>query len=267
MRQDQQRIFRKAIKHRVVIRITFLLVFSLVPGQLEVKAQTNKYNQLSNEFQFTRAINDKWVGETWLGGTFSDTPTEPRPLSTNIQRYIYIWGHYYYSPKWKFSGSLAYFHNKDVPDIGQYFSPEFRITTMGTYYINRVGYILTTRMRLEFRYMMNEEGYYEDKYRYRQQLKFVKPLNSKFLRQGVFYALTSEEVYFRGYGGSYFDRNRFEAGAGYLITDDLQVELVYSNEYLPREGADEMYNILTFTVTANNLFTKIKGKLSNKPKE
>jgi len=249
------------------LKSPFLIACILFLAPLVTEAQTSKYNQISNELQFSRALNDKWVVETWLGGTFSDTPSEPRPLSTNIQRYIFIWGHFYYSPRWKFSGSMAYFYNKDVPDIGQYLSHELRVTTMGTYYINRVGYILTTRMRLEFRYMMNEEGYFEDKYRYRQQLKFVQPLNSKFLRQGVFYALASEEIFFRGYGGSYFDRNRVEAGAGYLITDDLQVELVYSNEYLPREGTNEMYNILTLTVTANNLFTKIKGKLSHKPKE
>ena len=242
------------------------MVLALVFFSFSARSQTNKYTQLTNELQITRAIDEKWALEAGIGSGFSNTPTETRPLSTNIQRYAFFWGHYYYSPRWKFSGSLAYYHNKDVPDIGQYFSPEFRITVQGLYYINRVGFILTTRMRTEFRYIMNEEGYFEDKYRYRQMLKYIQPLNSKFLRQGVFYVLTSEEVVFRGYD-SFFDRNRFEAGCGYLITDDLQVELSYVNEFLPRETTNELFNALSITITANNLFSNIKGRLSSKSKE
>jgi len=37
-------------------------------------------------------------------------------------------------------------------------------------------------MRAELRIMMNEEGVFEDKYRYRQLLKFVKPVKSKHVR-------------------------------------------------------------------------------------
>jgi len=49
--------------------------------------------------------------------------------------------HYYLSPRWKLSSSLAYYYNKDVPDIGQYFSPEYRFTLQGIYYIHKTGYI------------------------------------------------------------------------------------------------------------------------------
>jgi hypothetical protein len=235
------------------------------------KAQNVSYSQLANELQFSRSINDKWAAETYLGGTFSSTPEESRVLKTNIQRYIFVWAHYYYSPRWKFSSSFAYYYNKDVPDIGQYFSPEYRLTLQGIYYIHKTSYTLFTRMRGEFRYMMNADGVFEDKYRYRQMIKFMKPLNSNVLRQGVGYFVTTEELLFKPdaktKGVNFFDRNRFELGGGYMLTDDLQLELTYVNEFMPRDNGNELYNIISFTVTINNLFLRIKNKASSRSAE
>jgi hypothetical protein len=233
-----------------------------------VKAQTTSYSQLANEIQFARAINDKWAAEVFLGGTFSETSEESRILKTNIQRYIHVWGHYYYSPRWKFTSSFAYIYNKDVPDIGQYLSPEYRFALQGTYFIHKTGYTLTTRMRGEFRYIMNEEGVFEDKYRYRQMIKFVKPINSKVMRQGVGYFLASEELLFKPKaktkGINFFDRNRLEIGAGYLLTDDFSVELAYQNEFMPRDNSNEIYNIAAVTLIFNNLTSNLKKRFSSK---
>jgi hypothetical protein len=244
-----------------------LLLFFLLFWLFDSNAQTNSFTQLGNEFQFVRAINDKFAAEIYFGSTFSNTTTEPRVLSTNIQRYISGWVHYYYSPRWKFSSSLAYYYNKDVPDIGQYFSPEWRLSLQGTYFFHKTGYTLLTRMRGEFRYMMNAEGVYEDKYRYRQMIRYMKPINGKVLRKGVVYFLTSEELLFKPEaktsGVTFFDRNRFEVGGGYLVTDDLQLELTYVNEFLPRDNVNELYNVISFTATFNNPITNIKKHLSS----
>jgi hypothetical protein len=246
-----------------ILLISLFLIFSQ-----GLKSQNASYTQLSNELQFARAINKKWAAELYLGGTFSDTPSDDKVLNTNIQRYFFLWGHYYYSPRWKFSSSFAYYYNKDVPDIGQYFSPEYRLSLQGTYYIHKVGYTLTTRLRGEFRYIMNEEGEFEDKYRYRQMLKFVKPLNSHVFRQGVIYFVTTEELLFKPKaktkGINFIDRNRFEAGFGYLITNDIQLELAYLNEFMPRDDGNQVYNALEITLTFNNLFTNLKRSLFNK---
>ena len=259
---------------RIIIHTVFfavLTVLFVLFSRQSVKAQTTSYNQLSNELQLARAINDKWAAETWLGGTFSSTPTESHVLNTNIQRYIFIWGHYYLSPRWKLSSSLAYYYNKDVPDIGQYFSPEYRLTLQGIYYIHKTGYTLLTRMRGELRYMMNADGVFEDKYRYRQMIKFVKPINSQVLRQGVVYFVTTEELFFKPdaktKGVNFFDRNRFELGGGYLITDNLQLELTYVNEYMPRDNGNEVYNVIAFTVTFNNLLPNLRKRLTSKSSE
>jgi hypothetical protein len=244
---------------------------SLLILAVTTNAQNKSYTQLANELQFARSINDKWAGEVWAGGTFSNTPSNDKVLSTNIQRYFFVWAHYYYSPKWKFSSSFAYYYNKDVPDIGQYLSPEYRLTLQGIYYIHKTGYTLTTRMRFELRYMMNADGDFDFKYRYRQMLKFVKPLNSQVLRKGVFYFLTTEELLFKPEaktkGVNFFDRNRFDIGGGYQITDDLAVELAYLNEFVPRDGGNEVYNVMEFTLTFNNLFPSIKKNLFPKSPE
>jgi hypothetical protein len=232
---------------------------------INANAQTTRYTQLANELQFSRSINDKWAAELWVGGAFSNTPSNDKVLSTNIQRYFFIWAHYYYSPRWKFSSSFAYYYNKDVPDIGQYLSPEYRLTLQSMYYFHKTGYTLATRMRLDLRYMMNSEGDYNFKYRYRQMLKFVKPLNSMVLRQGVVYFLTTEELLFKPdaktKGITFFDRNRFDIGLGYQITDDAAVELAYLNEFVPRDGGNEVYNVMEFTLTFNNFLTNVKNRI------
>lgn len=238
---------------------------------LFTNAQTETYTQLYNELQFARSINDKWVAEIYMGGAFSNTPSEDRVIKTNIQRYFAGWAHYYLTARWKLSSAFGYFHNKDVPDIGQYFSPEYRISLQGIYFIHKTGYTLYTRMRGEIRIMMNEDGEFEDHYRYRQMIKYVQPLNGKFLRKGVVYLYTTEELLFKPNakteGINFFDRNRFELGAGYLFSDNIQVELAYLNEFVPRDDANVLYNGLELTLIFNNLFSDLTKKIFPKPSE
>ncbi len=253
------------------VRNFMLLVLIILATSFISIAQTETYTQLNNEIQLARVINDRWAAELFLGGAFSNTPSENRVLKTNIQRYMMLWGHYYLNPKWKLSSSLAYYYNKDVPDIGQYFSPEWRLSLQGIYFFHKTGYTLLTRMRGEMRYMMNEDGNYEDKYRYRQMIKYIQPLNGKFLRKGVVYMMTTEELLFKPKakteGITFFDRNRFEIGVGYLFTDNIQLELAYLNEFMPRDEVNEMYNTLEITLTFNNPLTNLKNTLFPQPAE
>jgi hypothetical protein len=79
--------------------------------------------------------------------------------------------------------------------------------------------------------------------RYLQQIKYIQPINSKILREGVVYAVASDELFFKSgtkvTGLSFFDRNRLNLGAGYLFSDDIQVEVTYANEYLPRDKENQ----------------------------
>jgi hypothetical protein len=231
-------------------------------------SQTKTYGQSWNEIQFNRTINAKWSTEINLGSSYSSTETSSNIFQNNIQRSFRGWGHYYLSPRWKLSTFLAYYDNKDVPEIGQFKSPEWRFALQGIYYFHKTGYTLSTRMRLELRHMKNGDDDYENVLRYRQQIKYIQPINSKVLREGVIYAVASDELFFKSEtkvtGLSFFDRNRLILGAGYLFTDDIQVELAYANEYLPRDNENQIVNAASLTLTFNNLFKNLNKKLLHK---
>ena len=227
--------------------------------------QTTTYGQAWNELQFTKTINQKWSTELDLASSYSSTASSSNIFEQNIQKSFRGWGHYYLSPRWKLSTFVAYFDNKDVPEIGQFKSPEWRFALQGIYYFHKTGYTLSTRMRMELRHMRNEDEDYENVLRYRQQIKYIQPINSKILRAGVVYAIASDELYFKSgtkvTGESFFDRNRLNLGAGYLFTDDIQVELTYANEFLPRNGGNQIVNAASLTISFSNLFKNISKKL------
>ncbi|MGO4771031.1 DUF2490 domain-containing protein [Flavobacterium sp. W22_SRS_FK3] len=227
--------------------------------------QSTTYNQLWNEIQFNRTLNDKWSAELNIGGSYSSTESSPNIFEKNIQKTFRGWGHYYLSPRWKLSTFIAYFDNKDVPEIGQFKSPEWRFALQGIYYFHKTGYTLSTRMRLELRHMRNGNEEYENVLRYRQQIKYLQPINSKVLREGVIYAVASDELFFKSgtkvTGLRFFDRNRLNIGAGYLLTDDIQIELTYANEYLPRDNGNQIVNAAALTISFNNLYKNISKKL------
>jgi len=254
------RYIMAVIVHRERATILFIILITVL--SFSAKAQSTSYNQLCNEFQFARTLTDKWSLEMWFGSAFSSTDNEKKVLKTNIQRYVFAWGNYYLSPRWKLSSSMAYLYNRDVPDIGQYLSPEWRFTLQGIYFFHKIRYTMSTRMKAEFRYIMNADSIFEFKYRYRQMVKFMIPLNSQIFRKGVFYFLSTEELFFKpdakSTGVTFFDRNRFEIGGGYLITDDIQAEVTYVNEFLPRDDGNQIYNCLALTFTFNNLLTNLK---------
>lgn len=248
----------KGIRRFTVFVAFFFSAFPFLAG-----AQT-KFAQFSNEVDLVRTINERWSAELDLANTFSDTPLENNVLKTKVQSCAIAWAHYQFSPRWKFSSFFAYFNNRDVPEIGQYDAPEWRLALQAKYYFNKVGFTLNTDMRTELRFISDENGVYDEIWRYRQKLKFLKPLNSRMLRQGVVYIFASDEIIFRSKaketGMTYFDRNAFSVAAGYLITDDLQIELAYVNEFVPRDDGNMIYNVVSVTLTVNNLVRKV-GKL------
>lgn len=253
--------------HNILLKKPGLILVILLITSINY-GQTTTYNQFWNEIQFTRTISEKWSTELNLAATYSSTESSSNIFQQNTQRSVRAWGHYYFSPRWKFSSFLAYNYNKDVPEIGQFKSPEVRFALQGIYYFHKTGYTLSTRMRMELRHMRSEDGSYDNVLRYRQQIKYIQPINSKFLREGVIYGIASDELFFKSgtkvTGLSFFDRNRLNIGAGYLFTDDIQVELTYANEYLPRDEGNQIVNAASLTVTFNNFFKNLNKKLLHK---
>lgn len=241
------------------------ILFSLLLFFSSAKSQTTTYSQFSPEFQFNRAFSGKWAVEVNLNTTFSDSPANEKVLNTKIQGGALLWAHYYLSPRWKLSSNLTYYFNHDEPDVDQVQSKEWRIALQSIYYINKKGFTLSTRMRPEIRLINNEDGTNSNSVRYRQMLKYMQPINHPVLRQGTYYAVASEELFFRSTsknsGLRHFDRNWFVIGGGYLVTDDLQLELTYTNEFVPRDNGNILNNLTSFTITTNNLFLNIHKKI------
>ncbi len=258
-------------RHRRLLLISVFLLGVFIFCNNNGYCQNKTYNQFWNEFQFTRPLKGKWALEFNFGQTWTSTPVDKNFFHTNAQLYLRAWVHYYASPRWKLSFSYAYFYNKDVPEINQSKLPELRASYQATYFIKKIGYTLSTRMRLEDRHILDSNNVYEASYRYRQQIKLVYPFNSKVIRKNSVYGFSSEEIYLKTSasvtGSQFFDRNRFTIGAGYSITDDFQLEASYANEYLPRNGGNEIYHALQINLLFNNLFSNITKKIFSGPEK
>ena len=255
----------KIIFNKVSLIVAVFLTATINYGQ------TTKYNQFWGEVQFNRTLSEKWSTELNLGTSYSSTESSPNIFDQNTQRSLRGWAHYYLSPRWKLSSFVAFYNNKDVPEIGQFQSPEWRFALQGIYYFHKTGYTLSTRLRTELRHMKNQDDTFENVLRYRQQIKYIKPINSKVLREGVIYAIASDEIFLKSgtkvTGQSFFDRNRLNIGAGYLFTEDTQIELTYANEYLPRNENNQIVNAVSLTLTFNNLLKNINKKILHKPED
>ena len=104
--------------------------------------QTTTYNQFWNEIQFNRTINEKWSTELNIGATYSSTESSSNIFEQNTQRSVAHGDIITFTPRWKLSSFLAYNYNKDVPEIGQFKSPEWRFALQGIYYFHKTGYTL-----------------------------------------------------------------------------------------------------------------------------
>ena len=167
---------------------------------------------------------------------------------------------------------ISYYDNLQVPEIDQKNSKEYRFALQGLYFINKIGYTLYTRGRAEFRYVNVEQSGYEYAFRYRQEVKYQKPINSKSFRKGVYYVLAKDEIFLRANtiegSKSFFDKNRFTIGGGYVLTDNVQLELSYINEFLARADGNKIVNAISFTLVFNNLLSHIRQQLNkSKPGE
>ncbi|MEG2101532.1 MAG: DUF2490 domain-containing protein [Flavobacterium sp.] len=253
--------------YKIIFNKRSLIVAVLFTATINY-GQTTKYNQFWGEVQFNRTLSEKWSTELNLGTSYSSTESSPNIFDQNTQRSLRGWAHYYLSPRWKLSSFVAFYNNKDVPEIGQFQSPEWRFALQGIYYFHKTGYTLSTRLRTELRHMKNQDDTFENVLRYRQQIKYIKPINSKVLREGVVYAIASDEIFLKSgtkvTGQSFFDRNRLNIGAGYLFTEDTQIELTYANEYLPRNDNNQIVNAVSLTLTFNNLLKNINKKFLHK---
>lgn len=232
-------------------------------------AQTENYNQLWDEFIFTRKLSEKWSLESDVGFRTSSVPEDSNPIYSITQVYLRVWGHYRVAERWKLSFSYGYFYNSVVPELNQTQSNEYRGAIQATYFIARNRHKLNGRLRLEDRHLQNDEGNFEAVLRIRTQLKYLYPITAPQIEHGVLYTFASDELFFKSSssvsGSDFFDRNRAIAGLGYAFTNNMQMEVSYVNEILPRDGVTKIYNVVQVQVIFTDFLDNAK-KLFKKPK-
>lgn len=251
----------------MIIKLLFflsLLTINLL-ATLRANAQTQSYTQANNEFDFNHHLSEKWALELNLAQSWTTIPGHNNLFSSLSQLYGRGWVHYSPDNKWKLSFFYAYYYNKYVPEIKQRSAPEWRSAMQAIYYIARNRAIISTRWRIEDRHIYNPDSVYEAVERLRGQIKIVYPFNGSAIALHVIYGISSDELMFKTSskvsGPNLFDRNRFLAGIGYGVTRNLQMELVYSNEYLPRTPISNSYNAIQLTLIFNNVLPRLNKAL------
>jgi hypothetical protein len=253
-------------------RITYsnkLFLFFMLFLHIQSFAQTEKENQFTNEYQFNRVVGKKTAIEFDLAHAYTSGINETNPFYKSSQISGRLWVHYYTHKKWKFSGSIAYLYNRDVPEITNRKSSEIRFTAQGIYYFIKKDYVLTNRLRIEDRILQNENASLDVVFRFREMVKLVYPISLTKFGKGSLYSIASEEVIFKTKGSTtgegFFDRNRLTLGLGYSFSDTFQFELVYINEYLPRNTNNKQYNTISTTLIFNDLISVLRKKNGNIP--
>jgi hypothetical protein len=231
-------------------------------------AQSTSSTQFSNELRFARAIAKRWTGELTFTNAWMPSPPAAGLFNRYSQWAVGAWGHNYIAPKWRLSGGFFYYRKIEQEEPDQLKSNEFRLSGQASYYIKKIGYTVTSRSRVEWRFIENSDADYNSVVRLREQLKLIVAINGKSIRQGIFYGFGSEELFFKTpsdvNGDEFFDRNRFEIGAGYAVTNDMSIELYYTNEFVPRE-TNEMNHIINLDFNFKNLISNIRKRLSPPP--
>jgi hypothetical protein len=254
------------------VPVLFVLYLVIALHGFKVCAQTNQYTQFWNEFAFTKPLKNKLSVEGNLGQTYTAVPPEHKSMfASSAQIYMRGWLHYYPKARWRFSMFFAYYYNKYVPEIDQREYSESRLALQATWFPILKRLTLSTKLRLEDRHIQNTEGYMEGLYRLCNQWKMLYPINGKRIRGGIVYALVQDDIYVKTAsnvaGSQFFDRNAFTAGAGYCVTDNMQVEVTYGNEFLPRPTANEMYHALQINFSFNNFVPGVIKIFKKKEKE
>jgi hypothetical protein len=245
-------------------------IFLLLASTLSLHAQTEELNQFWNEYAFTKDLNKKWALELNVGLTTSSIAEDNNIFYNLTQLYGRIWTHYRPDDRWKISFFYAYYFNKNVPELNQREAPEFRIAAQGMYRLLKDGKCkLNLRARFEDRHLHNEDGYFEAVMRFRFQVRTVYCFTTNENSKDAFYSFISDELFFKTKsqvsGPDFFDRNRATVGLGYFVTDNMQIEVSYANEIMPREPVNQLVNAIQVNVVFNNFLPNIIKSI--KPKK
>lgn len=249
-------------------RIRIFIVLLLL-SFLKMHAQTDELNQFWNEYAFTKDLCQKWALELNIGLTTSSVPQDNGIFYHLTQVYGRGWAHYRPDDRWKISFFYAYFFNKNVPELNQNEAPEIRMAAQGMYRLLKEGkWKVNLRGRFEDRHLLNENGYFEAVMRFRFQGRAVYSFTNNDVGKNALYVFVSDELFFKTKsqvsGPDLFDRNRATIGLGYSLTDDIQLEVSYANEIMPRNPVNQLVNAIQVNITFNNFLPNLIKSMTPK---
>ena len=231
-------------------------------------AQTDDYLRFNWEVEFARHVKDKWALETTVSSERTSKPNETNLFEFYSRFGLEFWGLYFLDSKWQLGCQVAYFDNQRVPELNQEQSNEFRFSGQGIYFIKKIGFNLASRSRVEARFEQDDDREYNPVFHFRQRIQLIYPFNSKVIRKGVVYGILTEEISFKTNndvkGEEFFDRNTFRAGAGYAISDNFRVELIYNNSYAPRSTVDQYIQTFQARALVNNFLPRLINYVNEK---
>lgn len=245
----------------------FILVLwlKLVTISAHSNAQTINCNQFWNDFQFVTPIKGRWSNEINLGQVRTSVPgVNSNPFHANSQLYGRVWLHYAL-PKLKISVFTGYNHNVEIVEMGQEGLPEIRSGVQGIYYFKKSPFMLTGRLRLEDHLDKRHLSGFDERYRVRSQVKIVKALNGSEISSGKLFVVASEEVFTQTapdiFSNPRVGNNRLTIGLGYALTDDVLMEVDYSNDRNMGKATQFSYNTLQVNLSCYNCFKNLKHTL------
>ncbi|WP_330443843.1 DUF2490 domain-containing protein [Flavobacterium sp. C4GT6] len=239
------------------------LVFLLTVSQ-SLFSQTEDYGQFWNGYSFIRDINPKWGIDVAGGFRTSSVPGNSSFMSQVTRIHGKAGARCYISKRWTLFASFGYYLNRHVPELSQRKAPELRTSIQANYLMIKQRFRLGIKTGLEDRHLKNVDNYFESVFRLRLQLKGVYPLNGPVIKEKVLYSFLSDEVMLKTKssvsGSSVFDRNRFNAGFGYSFVNDLQLEVSYVHDLLPRNDRTVSYHVLQANVIFTDFLPNFKKK-------
>jgi hypothetical protein len=194
--------------------------------------------QVSNSIQFwpeldltSKPFNKSTIGLDLYADRESDT--------NNVTMLGYqstiggkIWYNHYFKAKIKTSFFFEPIYKKAEPESDAPNLMEYRLAIQNVYYSPFKRWTLQNRIRLEERFIENTSGDFVHVLRPRYLLKGIIGINKKVLIQGTIYCLASNEIMFNtgssATGYHIIDRDVFQFGLGYCITDYITLESLYA---------------------------------------
>ena len=215
----------------------FLLLITFFTSS-RIIGQNNKINnttQLWSEADALGKINSKWKWQCDLQYSLQSPYEGLSFLKYGEQITIRPWIHYYPKPTIKLSAFAGLWYNYSIAEVGAREYPEYRAALQAQFYKEFGLNKISNRFRAEFRDMKDRAGSFEQVFRGRYMFKYQRLLKHSTYDKNSIYMVLSEEYFINGgaavTGYKTFDQNRVFIGLGFNVTDDIDIEIGYFNQF------------------------------------